>query len=165
MLADARIESHRQRQDGDEVKAVKGRSLWQDAGRRFLKNRAAVVCLDPADRWSSLFTFIGPFFATGRSRRSTGAILGKVPQKGAPVDRDGPFLRHGRDRARSLFARHPGHRRFRSSVGILGSAVAVVVGTLYGAIAGYFGGRLDSAMMRFVDIIYSIPFMFILILC
>ena len=40
----------------------------------------------------------------------------------------------------------------------------MLVGTLYGAIAGYFGGRLDSAMMRFVDILYSIPFMFILIL-
>jgi oligopeptide transport system permease protein len=42
--------------------------------------------------------------------------------------------------------------------------VAVVVGTLYGSVAGYFGGRLDSAMMRLVDILYSIPFMFILIL-
>ena len=50
------------------------------------------------------------------------------------------------------------------AVGILSSAVAVVLGTVYGAISGYFGGRLDSLMMRFVDIVYSIPYLFILIL-
>ncbi len=49
-------------------------------------------------------------------------------------------------------------------VGLIGSGIAVVVGTIYGAIAGYVGGRVDSLMMRFVDIIYSIPYMFILIL-
>ena len=49
-------------------------------------------------------------------------------------------------------------------VGVLASLVAVVVGTIYGSIAGYFGGRTDSAMMRLVDILHSIPYMFILIL-
>ena len=48
--------------------------------------------------------------------------------------------------------------------GVVWAGIAVIVGTIYGAIAGYFGGRLDSAMMRLVDIIYSIPYMFILIL-
>jgi oligopeptide transport system permease protein len=47
---------------------------------------------------------------------------------------------------------------------MVGSGIAVIVGTLYGATAGYFGGRIDSVMMRLVDILYSIPYMFILIL-
>jgi len=45
-----------------------------------------------------------------------------------------------------------------------GKTVSVVIGALYGAVSGYFGGRLDAIMMRFVDIFYSIPFLFILIL-
>jgi len=45
-----------------------------------------------------------------------------------------------------------------------GAAIAVIVGTLYGAIAGYFGGRTDGIMMRIVDILMAIPFMFVLIL-
>jgi oligopeptide transport system permease protein len=49
-------------------------------------------------------------------------------------------------------------------VGIVGSLVAVFVGTLYGAISGYFGGRTDQIMMRIVDVLMSIPFMFVLIL-
>jgi oligopeptide transport system permease protein len=49
-------------------------------------------------------------------------------------------------------------------VGIVGAMVAVVVGTLYGAIAGYKGGRIDGIMMRTVDVLMSIPFMFVLIL-
>ena len=49
-------------------------------------------------------------------------------------------------------------------VGVVGALIAVIVGTLYGATAGYFGGRLDSVMMRIVDVLMSIPYMFVLIL-
>ena len=49
-------------------------------------------------------------------------------------------------------------------VGIVGAAIAVVVGTLYGAISGFAGGRTDQIMMRAVDILMSIPYMFVLIL-
>ena len=49
-------------------------------------------------------------------------------------------------------------------VGIVGAAIAVIVGTLYGATAGYVGGRTDQLMMRTVDILMSIPYMFVLIL-
>ncbi|TAL00659.1 MAG: ABC transporter permease, partial [Verrucomicrobia bacterium] len=42
-------------------------------------------------------------------------------------------------------------------VGIVGAGVSLVIGVLWGAIAGYTGGRTDSAMMRFVDILYSLP--------
>jgi oligopeptide transport system permease protein len=49
-------------------------------------------------------------------------------------------------------------------VGALGSAVALVIGVAYGSVAGYFGGRLDSLMMRVVDILYALPFVFFVIL-
>ena len=52
----------------------------------------------------------------------------------------------------------------RSFLGYAALIVAVIVGTLYGAVAGYVGGRLDGAMMRIVDVLLSIPFMFVLIL-
>lgn len=50
------------------------------------------------------------------------------------------------------------------SVALVATAVSLVIGVLYGAIAGYFGGRIDSLMMRFVDIMFSLPFMFMVIL-
>jgi oligopeptide transport system permease protein len=49
-------------------------------------------------------------------------------------------------------------------VGILATAVSLVIGVTWGAVAGYFGGRIDNLMMRFVDIMYSLPFMFFVIL-
>ncbi len=49
-------------------------------------------------------------------------------------------------------------------VGLLGTAVSVVVGTIYGGIAGYFSQRLDQVLMRFVDILYSLPYMFLVII-
>jgi len=49
-------------------------------------------------------------------------------------------------------------------VGVLGCAVALVIGVTYGAVAGYAGGRIDMAMMRLVDVLYALPFMFFVIL-
>ena len=49
-------------------------------------------------------------------------------------------------------------------MGVVASVVSLLIGISYGAIAGYFGGRLDAIMMRFVDILYAMPFMFFVIL-
>jgi oligopeptide transport system permease protein len=49
-------------------------------------------------------------------------------------------------------------------VGFLGTLVSVVIGTVYGGIAGYFSDRLDQWMMRTVDILYSLPYMFLVII-
>ena len=49
-------------------------------------------------------------------------------------------------------------------VGVLGCAVALSIGVAYGAVAGYAGGRIDMAMMRIVDVLYALPFMFFVIL-
>lgn len=53
--------------------------------------------------------------------------------------------------------------RISLMVGVLGALVAVVIGTLYGATSGFIGGRTDRVMMRILEILYSIPFMFFVI--
>ena len=67
---------------------------------------------------------------------------------------------NGRDLlARTLYA-----GRISLAIGLLAAGVAVVIGVLYGATAGYLGGRIDDAMMRFVDILYALPFIFFVIM-
>ncbi|HVY52259.1 MAG TPA: ABC transporter permease subunit [Devosia sp.] len=141
---------------------MKGRSLWRDAAARFMRNKAAltsviVLLLIVA------FTFVGPLFAAWSIEKIDWSIIGMVAQKGQPSLATGHYF--GADEVgRDLYSRVIQGTQISLAVGILGAAVAVLVGTFYGAVSGYFGGRLDSAMMRFVDIFYSIPFLFILIL-
>ena len=54
--------------------------------------------------------------------------------------------------------------RISLAIGLLASLTALAIGVLYGATAGFLGGRIDAVMMRFVDILYSLPFIFFVIL-
>ncbi len=65
---------------------------------------------------------------------------------------------------RDLFARTLFGGGISFLVGIVGTIVSVVVGVSWGAVAGYAGGRIDSLMMRTVDILYGLPFLFLVIL-
>jgi oligopeptide transport system permease protein len=161
MLADARAEAIAD--DGLVARtAVKGRSLWNDAGRRFMQNRAAVISLALLVL-VVLFTIVGPLFAQWSIEKIDWDVIGSALTKGYPSIATGHYFGTD-DTGRDIYSRVIEGTQISLAVGILSSLVAVVVGTIYGSIAGYFGGRLDSAMMRFVDIIYSIPYMFILIL-
>lgn len=65
---------------------------------------------------------------------------------------------------RDLFTRVLYGARISLSIGILASLINLTIGVLYGGIAGYFGGRVDSIMMRIVDILYGIPLLLYVIL-
>jgi len=137
---------------------VKGRSLWQDALRRLMHNKAAVV--------SMFLLSIIVILAILAPHLSPWAY--DDPDWG--YDFPGPpnlELKHwfGTDgNGRDLFVRTLFGARISLMVGILATTVSLLIGVTYGATAGYIGGRIDNVMMRFVDMMYSLPFMFFVIL-
>ncbi len=141
---------------------VRGRSLWRDARTRFMRNRAAVWSLI-ALILVGLFALFGPLIAAWSNQDIDWAVLGNVATMGQPSVANGHYFGTD-DLGRDLFARTVQGTQISLMVGIVGSIIAVIIGTLYGAIAGYLGGRTDSIMMRLVDILMSIPYMFVLIL-
>ena len=139
-----------------------GRSLWQDARARFFRNRAAVSSLAVL-ALVTLFALFGGLAASWSNEEIDWSMLGSVAEKGAPSLANGHWF--GVDElGRDLYARTVQGTRVSLMVGIVGALISVLVGTLYGATAGYFGGRLDGVMMRVVDVLMAIPYMFVLIL-
>ncbi|MHC5011546.1 MAG: ABC transporter permease [Planctomycetota bacterium] len=135
--------------------ADKGTSLWADAWRRLKRNKLAIgggltlVLM-------VLATFVLP------------AALGLDPQKTTPANKfQGPSAEHpfGTDNlGRDYFARVLVGGRTSLLVGLAATLASVVIGVIYGAIAGYYGGKTDEVMMRIVDFLYAIPYMFLVIL-
>lgn len=132
----------------------RGTSLWSDAWHRLRKNRLAVfggivlVAL-------ALLCAIGPFFAQPYHEQNLD--LGATP----------PSAAHwlGTDTlGRDLFSRILHGGRISLTVGLVATFVALTIGVAYGAIAGFFGGKLDAVMMRIVDILYALPFTIFVIL-
>jgi len=145
-----------------ELDEIKGRSLWFDARKRFFNNKAAVISLI-ALSMILIFSFIGPLFAKWTNEEIDWVVLGDISTLGVPSIDTGHFF--GTDElGRDLYSRVIQGTKISLMVGVIGALIAVIVGTLYGAIAGYFGGRIDGIMMRIVDILMSIPYMFVLIL-
>lgn len=141
---------------------VRGRSLWVDARIRFFRNKAAVAGLIVLFA-ITMFAVFGSFFAQYEADHVDFSLMGANAYQGVPSFETGHYFGTDID-GRDLFARTVQGTGISLLVGIVGSFVAVFVGTLYGATAGYIGGRVDGIMMRIVDILMSIPFMFVLIL-
>jgi oligopeptide transport system permease protein len=71
----------------------------------------------------------------------------------------------GTDRlGRDLFARGMQATRVSMLIGLVAALVSVCIGVAWGAVAGYLGGKLDAVMMRFVDIVYALPYVFLVII-
>jgi oligopeptide transport system permease protein len=135
--------------------AERGTSLWGDAWHRLGKNKMAVMSALILIL-IALAAFIGPLFLA-QSYETQNLQLGAVP----------PGARHwlGTDTlGRDLFVRILYGGRVSMSVGFCATAVALVIGVLYGAISGFLGGKIDLLMMRVVDIIFALPFTVFVIL-
>jgi oligopeptide transport system permease protein len=136
---------------------VRGRSLWVDAWHRLLKNRAAVI--------SGIIMFVmllvvifGPMLSPWE-----GDFTDWDNTASPPSFETGHWF--GTDAVgRDILVRTLEGGRVSLLVGLVATLVSLVIGVTYGAIAGYYGGFTDRFMMRVVDIIYALPFMFFVIL-
>ena len=157
-----RSEKHMALAERTTEQAIHGRSLWKDAGDRFVRNKAAMVCLAILACIVS-FTIIGPLFAIWDNETIDWTAMGDVRGLGAPSVESGHFFGVD-DLGRDLYSRVIQATTTSLLVGLIGAAMALFVGTLYGITAGYLGGRIDGLMMRFVDILLAIPATLVIIL-
>ncbi len=137
------------------TEAEDGASLWHDAWLRLKKNRAAVtggMVLAIMVVLAILTPWIAPY-----GYEAQNLDLGATPPSAAHWLGTDIF---GRDLLTQIL--YGG--RISLAVGFIATAVALVIGVTWGAVAGYVGGRIDSVMMRFVDILYALPFMIFIIL-
>ncbi len=133
----------------------RGSSLWQDAWVKLRKNRLAlwglavlvILCVV-----SLLTPWIAPY-----GYEEQDLILGATP----------PSAEHwlGTDIfGRDMLTRIMYGGRVSLTVGFIATGVALIIGVLWGAIAGFAGGRVDAVMMRIVGILYALPFMIFIVL-
>lgn len=140
---------------------VKGTSLWKDAWKRLLKNKLAVFGLIVL-AFMLVAVIIGPSVVYW----TTGFTADGIPADGNLIKSFPPSVLHpmGTDEAgRDLLARVLQGGRISLTVGIISTMVSLIIGVSYGAIAGYLGGRIDNLMMRIVDVIYSIPYLLMVV--
>ncbi len=133
----------------------KGSSLWTDAWHRLQRNRLAMISFFLFIA-IVLFCVVGPFFSSYDGQAQD--LL-----KGATA----PSAQHwfGTDTlGRDLMVRTMEGGRISLLVGLVATLVALAIGVIYGATAGYLGGRVDAVMMRIVDTLYALPFTIFVIL-
>ena len=140
-----------------EIAEIEGRSLWQDARDRLLRNRAAVVSMIVLGI-IAVMAILAPWL----SPHPYDEIYWDRIQM--PPDFANAHWFGTDGNGRDMFVRTLYGARVSLMVGILATGVSLLIGVSYGATAGFFGGRIDNVMMRFVDIMYSLPFMFFVIL-
>jgi len=135
--------------------AEQGTSLWRDAWLRLRRNRLALAGLCVLATFT-LLALLTPWIAPyGYAEQNL--ELGATP----------PSATHwlGTDIfGRDLLTQIMYGGRVSLAVGFIATAVALLIGVSWGAIAGYAGGRVDAVMMRLVDILYALPFMIFIVL-
>jgi oligopeptide transport system permease protein len=139
----------------DISQAEEGRSLWQDAWARLRKNHLAVLGLAVLV-FMIVIALLTPWIAP-YAYDAQNLDLGATPPSAAHWLGTDIF---GRD----LLTQIMYGGRVSLAVGFIATAVALLIGIGYGAIAGYVGGRTDAIMMRLVDILYALPFMIFIVL-
>ncbi len=162
-MSDPQVENSQMRVEGNPAEAAVSAkdtrlhlSPGQRAWRRFKKNRTAnfsawflIILLLLIVLWPLLLGVMGGQFAKMHHPDELSDARFSPPSAMHWFGTD----EHGRD----LFSRTIYGAQISLLVGIVGAGVSLVIGVLWGAIAGYVGGRLDSVMMRIVDVLYSLP--------
>ncbi|HYE64385.1 MAG TPA: ABC transporter permease [Pyrinomonadaceae bacterium] len=148
---------------------IAGTSLWKDAWRRLLKNKLAVFGMIVVGI-IIIVSIVGPPLI----RWTTGYTYSYIPEDVALIKSFPPFTAPdgsfswthpmGTDDAgRDILTRVLIGGRISLMVGIISTLVSLLIGITYGATAGYLGGRVDSVLMRIVDVLYALPYMMIVI--
>ena len=139
------------------VKEFQGRSLWQDARARLFRNKAAVVSMVVL----SIIALMAVFAPLLSSHAYDEIFWDRIQ---APPDFAAGFWFGTDGNGRDLFIRTLYGARVSLAVGVLATSVSLLIGVTYGAVAGFLGGRIDNLMMRIVDVLYALPFMFFVIM-
>lgn len=136
---------------------VAGRSLWSDARRRFVRNKAALVSLCIL-MFVAVSCIVGPWLLPHAFDSADWDAMSQPPTWKN-------FHLWGTDDAgRDLLVRALIGGRVSLTVGLLATLASVSLGILWGATAGFLGGKVDALMMRIVDMMYAIPYLLIAIL-
>jgi oligopeptide transport system permease protein len=133
----------------------RGNSLWHDAWLRLRKNKLAVFGM-VALVVITLACAFGPMISPYSYEEMNWEDVSQPPSARHWLGTD--------DSGRDMLVRQLIGGRISLAVGLCATFVALIIGVTYGAISGYFGGKLDAFMMRVVDIMYSLPFTIFVIL-
>ncbi len=137
---------------------VSGRSLWQDARRRLFANRAAVASMIVLGLVALAAILVPPFLPWTYDQLDWDHVEAMPPSFEL-----GHYF--GTDTVgRDLLARTMFGGRISLLVGLLATAVALLLGVSIGAVAGFVGGKTDQLLMRFVDLMYAVPLTFFVII-
>ncbi len=133
--------------------------LWSEAGRRLRNNRAAVIA-----GGLLVLLVLASLLAPFASRYAIDQVDWSLNPLASP-----PSLTNGHwfgtdSNGRDLFVRVWSGTQVSLLVALLATLVSLAIGVAWGATAGYLGGRVDDWMMRFVDVLYALPYMFFVII-
>lgn len=155
----------------EKATASKSRSLWQEAMRRLVRNRAALtggIIIILLILTAIFADFIAPYTYDKQSLLNANAVptwitrLFPSLKNYAVINGQYPI---GADKlGRDLFSRIIYGTRVSLAVAFIGPIISLIIGVIYGSISGFFGGRIDNIMMRIVDVLYAFPGLLFIIL-
>jgi oligopeptide transport system permease protein len=143
---------------GAEAEAIPRRhaSLWGDAWRRLIRNRLAVIGLVIVTSFMLIAIFAPVLAPYGENEVVDVRLTREHPSWTWPMGLDA----NGRD----IFSRMMYGARVSLLVGVVAQFIVLAIGVPIGAIAGYYSGNTDNVLMRFVDVIYAIPQLLLVLL-